>query len=282
MKRDASSSFSLSTRPVRCYTRKTKRTGRKTAIARNGKSKGKPRVAPLAQMEPEVARATAQLGLRFNHWDLLREALIHRSYLNEEEAATQSNERLEFLGDAALGYVVAQYLFTRYPDAPEGQLTRRRMALVSNMTLARWARQIGLEENILISKGERGAALPERVLGGTFEAIIAAILLDRGLEAVQSFLMPILEGEADEAMASTMAKNFKGRLQEVVQERDHQTPTYRTLNDADPDHARRFTVAVVVGERIVSTGTGRSKQAAEQDAAQAALAVYEREVVSSQ
>ncbi len=229
---------------------------------------------PLAQMEPEVIRAAGLLGVPFGRWDLLREALIHRSYLNEEEDATDSNERLEFLGDAALGFITARYLFDRYTDAPEGQLTRRRMALVSNQTLARWTRALGLDDCILISKGERGAEFPDRVLGGTFEAILAAIMLDRGLEAVEQFLRPILEAEADDAINATMAKNFKGRLQEVVQERERVTPTYRTMDENGPEHERRFTVAAMAGERVIATGTGRSKQAAEQEAAMRALATY--------
>ena len=225
-------------------------------------------------MEPEVAQAAAALNMSFARWDLLRAALIHRSYLNEDFTATESNERLEFLGDAALGFIVAQYLYNRYKDAPEGQLTRRRMALVSNQTLARWARQFGLDQMLLISKGERSAALPDRVLGGAFEALLAAILLDRGMPAVEAFLLPILEAEADEVVAKTMAGNFKGRLQEIAQERDRITPTYQTLDTPDADLERRFTVAVMIGERVLATGAGKSKQIAEQAAAEAGLAVY--------
>lgn len=225
-------------------------------------------------MEPEVARAAAALNMQFARWDLLREALIHRSYLNEDRSATESNERLEFLGDAALGFLVAQYLYQRYRDAPEGQLTRRRMALVSNQTLARWARRIGLDHMLLISKGERGIELPDRVLGGAFEALLAAILLDRGMAAVEAFLLPILEAEADELVAQTMAGNFKGRLQEIAQDRERVTPTYRTLDTEGPDHERRFTVAVILGERELARGMGKSKQTAEQAAAEAGLRAY--------
>ena len=226
-------------------------------------------------MEPEVAQAAAKLGLRFSRWDLLRQALIHRSYLNEELDAEESNERLEFLGDAALGFVVARWLYRRYPELPEGALTRRRMALVSNQTLARWARQIALEDCVLISKGERGMELPDRVLGGVYESVLAAILLDRGQDALEQFLMPILEAEADEVVARTIAGNFKGRLQELVQERERVTPVYITLDvdGADTDH--RFTVAVTAGERTIATASGRSKQVAEQLAAQQALEAYE-------
>jgi ribonuclease III len=225
-------------------------------------------------MEPEVAQAAAALDMQFTRWDLLREALIHRSYLNEDASATESNERLEFLGDAALGFLVAQYLYNRYKDAPEGQLTRRRMALVSNQTLARWAQKIGLDRMLLISKGERGMELPDRVLGGTFEALLAAILLDRGLAAVEAFLVPILDAEADEVVARTMAGNFKGRLQEIAQERERITPTYKTLDTLGPEHERRFTVAVMLDDRVLATGTGKSKQIAEQAAAEAGLATY--------
>jgi len=225
-------------------------------------------------MEPEVALAAATLDIQFARWDLLREALSHRSYLNEDASATESNERLEFLGDAALGFIVAQYLYNRYKDAPEGQLTRRRMALVSNQTLARWARRIGLDRMLLISKGERGIALPDRVLGGAFEALLAAILLDRGSAAVEAFLVPILDAEADELVARTMAGNFKGRLQEIVQERERITPTYKMLDVPGVDDERRFTVAVMLDDRLLATGQGTSKQRAEQAAAEAGLAAY--------
>ncbi len=228
----------------------------------------------LRQMEPEVAQAAAVLDLQFARWDLLREALIHRSYLNEDASATESNERLEFLGDAVLGFIVARYLFDRFKDAPEGQLTRRRMALVSNQTLARWARRIGLDRMLLISKGERGIELPDRVLGGAFEALLAAILLDRGSAAVEAFLVPILDAEADELVARTMAGNFKGRLQEIVQERERITPTYQTLDTPGTDHEQRFTIAVMLDERVLATGQGKSKQIAEQAAAEAGLAAY--------
>ncbi len=225
-------------------------------------------------MEPEIALAATTLDIPFARWDLLREALIHRSYLNEDASATESNERLEFLGDAALGFIVARYLYDRYKDAPEGQLTRRRMALVSNQTLARWARRIGLDRMLLISKGERGIELPDRVLGGAFEALLAAILLDRGNAAVEAFLVPILDAEADELVARTMAGNFKGRLQEIVQERERITPTYTTLDTPGADHEQRFTVAVMLDDRVLATGRGKSKQFAAQAAAEAGLAAY--------
>ncbi|MGI8689563.1 MAG: ribonuclease III [Thermomicrobiales bacterium] len=235
---------------------------------------GAKRKPSLRQMEPEVAQAAAALNMQFARWDLLREALIHRSYLNEDASATESNERLEFLGDAALGFIVARYLFDRFKDAPEGQLTRRRMALVSNQTLARWARRIGIDRMLLISKGERGIELPDRVLGGAFEALLAAILLDRGSAAVEAFLVPILDAEADELVARTMAGNFKGRLQEIAQERERITPTYQTLDTPGADHERRFTVAVMLDDRVLATGQGKSKQIAEQAAAEAGLSAY--------
>ena len=256
--------------------RRTGHIGRDHAIAQPAKERklGKRQRVSLRQMEPQVAQAAAALSIPFSRWDLLRAALIHRSYLNEDATAIESNERLEFLGDAALGFIVARYLYDRYKDAPEGQLTRRRMALVSNHTLARWARTFGLDAMLLISRGERGAPLPDRVLGGAFEALLAAVLLDRGMPALEEFLLPILAKEADEVVAQTIAGNFKGRLQEIAQERDRITPTYETLSTVGPDHERRFTVAVMIGERVLATGAGKSKQIAEQAAAEAGLAVY--------
>ena len=142
-------------------------------------------------MEPEVAKAAGLLGLRFQSWDLLRLALIHRSYLNEEADAEESNERLEFLGDAALGYIVGRWLYRRYPNLPEGALTRRRTALVSNQTLAEWARKswIGHLRSHL-ARANAAAVLADRILGGVYEAILAAILLDRGQDALEAFLLP--------------------------------------------------------------------------------------------
>lgn len=235
-------------------------------------------MASLPPSENErVTRAEKQLGLSFGDPLLLLEALTHRSFLNEQAGlVTPSNERLEFLGDSALGYLVARYVFERHPDLPEGQLTAQRAALIRTSTLAQWASQLDLPAVLRLGQGETSAGpVRESILAGSFEAVLAAILLDHGLEAVERFLMPLLAEYADTIIEQSAARNYKGLLQELVQEREHLTPSYRTLSVEGPDHDSLFTVEVVVGDRALGRGAGRSKQAAQQEAARVALAALE-------
>jgi ribonuclease-3 len=185
------------------------------------------------------------------------------------------NERLEFLGDAMLGYFAAQYLFSAYPDFSEGQMTTVRAALVRAETLARWARTVGLGEHLRLSRGEIASGGRDRrsVLASAFEAVVAAIALDQGLETARTFVLRFLEPECRLVLATHSAKDAKSRLQETVQFLRQQTPTYRVVNLLGPEHARTFVVEVLAGEDVLARDDGPSKQEAEQSAARAALAV---------
>lgn len=228
-----------------------------------------------------AARLARRLRFRFRNLDTLRTALTHRSILHEVAQAgvsgvkpsTVTNERLEFLGDAVLGAVAAEYLYNLDPEADEGQLTRWRVALVRAETLVRWARDIDLGSYLYLGAGERpGPSTRDRMLAGAFEAVIGAIALDRGFGAARKFLMRLLERDAPEILARAEdAANPKGRLQELLQERHRKGPDYRTVATEGPDHARIFSVEVRFNNQVLGRGEGPSKRDAEQAAAAAAL-----------
>jgi ribonuclease-3 len=236
------------------------------------------RVGTLPDVEARlVVAAEERLGVRFTHRELLLQALTHRSYLNEPGGwLTPSNERLEFLGDSALGFLVARFVFDHFPDAPEGELTAHRAALIRTTTLADWARVLDLGTFLRLGQGEVAAGpVRDSILADAFEAILAAILIDQGLPAVRTFLGSLLDQSADEIVNQSATRNHKGLLQEAVQDREHMTPIYRTVAVEGPDHDSIFTVEVVAGERVLGQGTGRSKQAAQQEAARQALLAYQ-------
>ncbi len=243
-----------------------------------------PRAAIDPSGDERDARFAAQLGLHFRNPALLRVALTHRSVLNDWPAAgeglvpAQSNERLEFLGDALLGAIAAEYLYDRYLDADEGTLTRRRVALVRAETLVRWAREIGMADALYLGSGERiSEGTRDRMLAGAFEALVGAIALDRGTRTARGFLRTFLARDAPLVVAGETDENPKGRLQELAQERYQLSPAYETLPTSGPDHARIFTAAVSLGERALGSGSGPSKREAEQVAAREALATLRRE-----
>lgn len=225
-----------------------------------------------------LARA---LGLTFRDPNLLRLALTHRSVAHEiraadpihaEGPATRSNERLEFLGDAVLGYLVAADLYSRFPDAPEGDLTSRRVALVRGERLVGWARAINLGDYIYLAQSEKiSASNRDRILSGAFEAFIGAIVLDNGIDAAAEFVSRFLEGDVAGSLDEGLAANPKGRLQEVVQDRYRQPPVYQIIDETGPDHARTFTAEVMVNGLSAGVGVGDSKRLAEQAAAGQAL-----------
>ncbi len=232
------------------------------------------------------ARLAASLGLDFRDLDLLRLALTHRSVLHEWALAMpdaplppvnrQSNERLEFLGDAVLGYVVADYLYQRYPDAPEGLLTAKRVSLVRAERLVGWARDIKLADYLYLGQGERvteGAR--DRMLAGAFEALIGALTVDRGPRETRRFLRRFIERDEAEMLAELRDANPKGRLQELLQERFRLPPIYQTLAEDGPAHARIFTCEVSIDGQSLGVGSGGSKREAEQAAAAAALIALE-------
>ena len=212
-----------------------------------------------------------KIGYTFQDRSLLQEALTHSSYANERHGRVRCNERMEFLGDAVLSIVSAELLYTRFPDMPEGQLSKLRSALVCTQSLAGFAAQIDLGSYLRMGKGEihtKGWERPS-TLENTFEALIAAIYLDGGMESAKRhilrFLVPALENH------TTAFKDYKTTLQEVVQQNPGENVTYVLVGESGPDHDKRFQVQVRLNSNVIGSGVGRSKKEAEQEAAKEAL-----------
>lgn len=223
---------------------------------------------------PDFSIFAKQLGLSLNNLDLLVEALTHRSYLNEHREYTGNhNERLEFLGDAVLELAATDFLFKKFPAASEGELTSYRAALVNTVSLAESARALGVSEFLLLSKGESRDTGRARdvILADALEAIIGAVYLDQGFGAAEAFIGKNLYGKIDEVIAKRSYQDAKSRFQEIAQEKRGITPSYETLSEEGPDHAKLFTVGVFIGAEEIARGEGQSKQEAEQSAAEAGL-----------
>ncbi|MDY6893444.1 MAG: ribonuclease III [Chloroflexota bacterium] len=222
----------------------------------------------------ELADLQAILGIDFKDNTLLQQSLVHRSYLNENpEAPLESNERLEFLGDAVLGFIVAEKLYHQFPDFYEGELTKLRAALVRGETLSKVALSLNLGEFMYLGHGEEesGGRHRPRNLNCTLEAVIGAILLDQGLDAAKGFILRILDSELERVIKGKGVTDYKSRLQQVIQSRYKMTPVYRTIEEEGPDHAKVFTIEVMVGDSVLGQGCGRTKRAAETEAARHAL-----------
>lgn len=223
---------------------------------------------------PTLTELAARLGAPVNRLELLEQALIHRSVVNERPSiAAGTNERLEFLGDAVLNFVVADTLYHRLPTATEGELTTLRASLVRKETLAATARQLELGRWLLLGRGEETSGGRERdqILAAAFEAVVGAIYLSDGLAEARAFVLRQLGAALDDVVAAGPRKDDKSRLQEETQARWQLTPAYELVAATGPDHAKEFEVEVRVGGRTVGVGRGRTKQAAEQRAAQEAL-----------
>lgn len=209
---------------------------------------------------------------------LLEHALTHRSVLNEQSNrdATASNERLEFLGDAVLELSATHFLYTTFSQEPEGVLTAYRSALVKTDTLAQIAKDLGIDQALKLSKGEEatGGRSNDSILADTVEAVIGALYLDQGYDAVDVFLKQHLFIKIEEIIAKKLYKDPKSQLQEVVQALGHETPLYEVVTEVGPDHDKEFTVTVIVDQQVIGRGVGKSKQQAQQAAAQAALRKY--------
>jgi ribonuclease-3 len=214
------------------------------------------------------------LGVNFKDTTLLLSAVTHRSYLNEHRDATwEHNERLEFLGDAVLELVVTDFLFAKYPEKPEGELTAVRAALVNTNSLSNASEHLGINKFLLMSKGEskdEGRAR-QYILANVFEACIGAIYLDQGYESARNFIAERLFANTEKIVEKRLWQDAKSRFQELAQEHSSITPTYETLSQDGPDHDRVFTVGVFLRNDKVAEGKGRSKQEAEQQAAQMAI-----------
>lgn len=228
-------------------------------------------------MPPNFSKLEKKIGIKFKNQDLLTEALTHRSYLNEYPRwHLPHNERLEYLGDAVLELLVSEELFRKFPNDPEGRLTILRAALVNYQSLSRVAENIGMEEFILLSRGERrdkGKAR-EVILANAIEALIGAIYLDQEVEKVRNFVRQFIMVGLPEILETKSYKDAKSELQEIVQEKLKVTPTYRVLAESGPAHKRLFKIGVYFSDELIAEGSGLSKQEGELEAAKDALKVY--------
>lgn len=216
-----------------------------------------------------------KIGYSFKNKVLIAQAFTHRSYLNENrEAGREHNERLEFLGDAVLELVVTEFLFAKYPERPEGELTAYRAALVNTVSIADAATKLGMNEFLLLSRGESRDTGRARqiILANAFEAVIGAVYLDSGYDAAKDFIAAQLFHKTEEVVANRLWQDAKSRLQEIAQEKVGTTPSYQVIDQSGPDHDKRFVVGAFIGQEKVALGEGRSKQEAEQAAAEKALA----------
>lgn len=231
-------------------------------------------------MLDHLLAAEQTVGVSFNDKTLLQRALTHRSYLNEfPDFPHADNERLEFLGDAVLGFLVAAYLYHRFPEQQEGYLTALRSVVVRRDTLADLARQLDLGHYLLMGHGEVESGGRDRAatLAAAFEALIGALYLDQGLPAVERFLLPIVDPVLEQIQHQSHYKDAKSRLQELAQSSLQLTPHYQTVSAEGPDHRKVFTVQVLLGDDVYGVGTGQSKRKAEQLAAEQALERLETE-----
>ena len=222
----------------------------------------------------ELAPIERRLGVRFRSGELLRLALVHRSYLNENPgAAPESNERLEFLGDALIGLAVAGEIYRLFPSQAEGDLTALRSALVRGETLARTGESLGLGEHLMMGRGEEasGGRARQSNLAAAVEAFVGALFLDQGYEPARDFVLRILSTEISAVGRGGLPKSPKAVLQELVQSRGLAAPIYHIVDETGKENDRQFTAEVLVSGEVVGRGAGRRKSLAESDAAKSAL-----------
>ncbi len=231
------------------------------------------------QENESPAALARRLNLPFSNIFLLSRALTHRSYLNEHPEALEDNERLEFLGDAVLDFLVGAWLYNHFPERREGELTRLRSALVRTERLADFARQIRLGDAMRLGRGEVSAGGRQRLalLCGTFEALVGALYLDAGMDAVRHFIEPMLGPVADQVILNHKDQDPKSLLQELVQAQGLGPPIYHTVTTSGPEHSKTFEVEVLANGKVFGRGVGSSKQAAAKAAAHAALDTLEQE-----
>ncbi len=214
------------------------------------------------------------LKIRFKNQALLEQALVHSSYINENpDLAEGDNERLEYLGDAVLGFIIAEELYKRFPQFSEGEMTRVRSSLVSQVALSRLAKSIKLGDYLYLGKGEEGGGGRNKPanLSGALEALIAAIFLDQGLAVTRKFILKLMAKKMGKALSQGVEADYKTKLQEVAQAKRQLKPRYKVVEAVGPAHDRRFTVEVTVGGDVIGRGSGKNKKAAETEAARMAL-----------
>lgn len=215
-----------------------------------------------------------KMKIVFKDKGLLRQAFIHRSYINENpKVGLSHNERLEFLGDAVLELVVTDFLYKKYPNYAEGELTALRSALVNAVIISEIAVKIGMNDYLLLSKGEAkdGGKARQYILANTYEAYVGAVYLDQGLATVSKFFHSTLLPKTEEIVNKKLWRDAKSLVQEKAQEFVNVTPSYKVLNESGPDHDKHFTVGIYFGKNLIAEGKGKSKQEAEQKAAENAL-----------
>ena len=225
-------------------------------------------------MESYHRNLEKKLGVKFKNPKLLLEALTHRSYLNEtSKKGLSSNERLEFLGDSVLSFIISHWLFRLFPDYSEGTLTNLRSNLVKTESLAKIARKLSLGNFLLLSKGEKESGGQDNpvLLANCLEAVIGAIFLDQGIDSVKNFIQRNFKNSLETLLLKGEFKDFKSLLQEKTQKINKISPVYKTIKEIGPDHAKIFTVGVFLGKKLLAKGKGKSKQLAEEQAAEYAL-----------
>lgn len=214
-----------------------------------------------------------QIGVKFKTTALYEQAFTHRSYLNEHHDIPGHNERLEFLGDAVVELLVTQFLYEKFPDKPEGELTNLRAALVRRNTLSEVGKELHFEDYLRMSKGEarnEGKA-KAMIISNAAEAFVGALFLDLGLKAVEKFVDKFLLPRLEDIIAGETHIDAKSKFQEIIQERNGTTPHYKTEEVSGPDHDRNFIVGVYVDDKLIAKGAGKSKREAETNAAAKAL-----------
>ena len=225
-------------------------------------------------VKPDFTTFQSSVGLTFKEPKLLEQAFTHRSYLNESSRTDlDHNERLEFLGDAVLELATTDYLYRRYPDQTEGDLTTYRAALVNTVTIGQVAEELGMNDYLLLSRGEAKDSGRARqvILANTFESLIGALYLDQGFEAAQSFIGKYLMPKVESVIADRRIQDAKSYFQEQAQAHAGTTPAYEVLEESGPDHDKVFKVGLYLDKELVAEGSGHSKQEAEQVAARAGL-----------
>lgn len=227
-------------------------------------------------MKPIIQQIQTKINLNFNNPSILEEALTHKSYLNENRSTLKkSYERLEFLGDAVLEFWISDFLYTNFPDFPEGKLTNLRALSVCTKNLSQVAREIDIPKYIILSQGEDrgGGRQNDSILEDIFEALVGAIYLDQGQNQAFDFLNQYLLPQVKKLSKKKIYKDPKSILQEITQATINITPRYQVLKESGPDHMKIFKVAVVLGDKQIATGIGRSKQQAEEKASVKAIKI---------
>lgn len=222
----------------------------------------------------QIPQIEHRLKYQFKNKDILLTALVHSSFINEnKEHIKESNERLEFLGDAVFGLIIGEYLYTRFPSHPEGTLSHYRSRLIEASSCAQYLKKIGMEQDVLMGKGEKKSFLSRpnpSILADLFEAIIGAIYLDGGLACAKKFILENFSEEIEKTLCSPV-RNWKAELQDYSQKKYQKVPTYKVMNEAGPDHSKTFHVSVFIDDMIMGSGYGSSKKSAQQAAAAEAL-----------